>query len=504
MSQNGNFYQKKVTCLQNICCYPNSFVCLYTAQKYNYYWRQSCMSDSNKVTGHEAHMKKADNLGILNQVTRPLKIVFMGAGSTFFHRLLIDVLNIPGADEGVMKLVDIDSERLELAQQIGEKALTAMGKDKWTIQASTNRREMLVDADYVISCIEVSGVECVRFDNDIPAKYGIDQCIGDTIGPGGLFKALRTVPVFLEVLEDMEELCPNAQMLNYTNPMSIMCLAAAMTSSINVIGLCHSVQGTSHQLADYTGVPYSELKWQCAGVNHLAWFTELSHKGEDLYPKLKAAIADEGELWEKDPVRFDMMKHFGYFITESSGHLSEYLPFYRKRPELIKHYCRDAYLGKSGFYADGWPTWRKDNDEQRRKLLSGEKEFELDRTWEYASYIIQAMETNDPFVIYGTVPNDGLIDNLPYDGVVEVACLVNNKGISPTHYGSLPAQCAALCDWQMRMYQCAAIACVEKDREAAIHALMLDPLTAAVCSLDEIRKMAGELFEAEKKFLPGF
>ena len=319
-----------------------------------------------------------------------------------------------------------------------------------------------------------------------------------------MFKALRTVPVFLDVLSDIEELCPKAWVLNYTNPMSIMCLAAAMVSDANVVGLCHSVQGTSHNLADYADGPIAEMRWKCAGVNHLAWFTELSHKGEDLYPKLLKNTMARGELWEKDPIRFDMMKHFGYFITESSGHLSEYLPFYRKRPELIKEFCRKKYLGESRFYTNNWPTWRKENDEKRRKHINGEEAYDMDRTWEYASHIIQAMETNAPFEIYGTLPNDGLIDNLPCDGVVEVACMVNNKGITPTHFGALPPQCAGICDWQMRMYQLAAIACVEKSREAAVHALMLDPLTAAVCSLDEIRKMTGELFEAQKDFLPRF
>lgn len=461
------------------------------------------MSDK-KSSGHEAHMQKADNLGIISEVNRPLKVVFLGAGSAFFHHLLIDVLKIPGTEiGGEVCIVDIDAERLELAHKVALKIINDMGS-KWTVTATANRREVLTNTDYIINCIEVSGTDCVRFDNDIPARYGVDQCIGDTTGPGGLFKGLRTVPVFLDVLDDVEELCPGAWVLNYTNPMSIMCLAAAMASDANVIGLCHSIQGSSHNLADYADIPYAEMKWKCGGVNHLAWFTELSHNGEDLYPKLLENTKNRGELWEKDPVRFNMMKHFGYFITESSGHLSEYLPFYRKRPELIEEFCREKYLGESGFYSNNWPTWRKENDEKRRKHISGEEKYDLDRTWEYASYIIQAMETNDPFEIYGTVPNDGLIDNLPCDGVVEVACMVNNNGIIPTRFGPLPPQCAAICNWQMQMYQLAAIACVEKSREAAVHALMLDPLTAAACSLDEIRKMVDELFEAEKDFLPGF
>jgi alpha-galactosidase len=453
--------------------------------------------------GHQEHMKKADNLGIIPEVSRPLKIVFMGAGSAFFEKLFIDTLSIPGATHGEMGIVDIDKTRLDIAEKLAKKIVKTM-KSKWTVKATTNRKEVLKGADYIINCIEVSGVDCVRFDNDIPAKYGIDQCIGDTIGPGGLFKALRTVPVFLEVLKDIEKLCPNALVLNYTNPMSMMCLAASRVSPVNVIGMCHSVQGSSHKLATYSDVPYAEMKWKCGGINHLAWFTELTHKGKDLYPVLQKKIKKDSELLAKDPIRFDMMKYFNYFVTESSGHFSEYLPYYRKRPELIEKHCGEKYLGGSGFYAREWPGWRNDNDQSRRDAIAGKREISLDRTWEYASYIIQAQETNNPFIAYGTVPNNGLIDNLPQDGVVEVACVVNSSGVMPTHFGALPPQLAALCDWHMRMYELAATACIEKSKEAAVHALLLDPLTAAVCAPSEIKEMTMELFKAEKAFLPGF
>ena len=462
------------------------------------------MSDEKKKdVGHQEHMRKADNLGILSEVARPFKVVFMGAGSAFFEKLFIDIISIPGADKGEMCLVDINEERLALAERLANLIKEKKGS-KWTVTANSDRLKVLKDADYIVNCIEVSGVDCVRFDNDIPLKYGVDQCIGDTIGPGGLFKALRTVPVFLDVLKDMERLCPNALVLNYTNPMSIMCLAAARSSSIDVVGMCHSVQGTSHKLATYADVPYSEMKWKCAGVNHLAWFTELTCGGEDLYPILRKKLESDKELLPKDPVRFDIMKHFNYFVTESSGHFSEYLPYYRKRQELIDKHCGEKYLGESGFYAREWPGWRNTNDENRLKTLNGEKEIEFSRTWEYASWIIEAKETNSPFITHATVPNTGLITNLPQDGVVEVACVVTAAGVTPTYFGDLPPQCAALCDWQMRMYELAAIACVEKSKEAAAMALMLDPLTAAVCSPGEIKSMTEELFEAEKEFLPGF
>lgn len=465
-----------------------------------------------KGLGHFEHSKKAD-IGITSGVTRPLKVVFLGAGSGFYEKLLSDVLNIPGTDRGEMAIVDIDTVRLELAEKLGRKIIADMGKD-WTLTATADRREVLADANYIINCIEVSGVETVRFDNDIPLKYGVDQCIGDTIGPGGLMKALRTVPVFLDMLRDVEELCPDAWVLNYTNPMSIMCLAAARASSAKVVGLCHGVQGTSHALARYCDVPYQELEWECGGVNHLAWFTTLRHHGQDLYPALKEKVRNDPALWERDIVRFDVMEHFGYFITEGSGHDSEYMPYYRKRKDLLAKYCREGYEGGSSFYANSWPGWRKGQDERRRKILAGKdvggetpgaKAFTLNRSWEYASWIIQGIETNEPFVAYCSVPNrGGLIENLPLDGVVEVASVCNRSGIHPTRFGPLPPQCAALCDSNMRMFDLAATACIERSKKAAELSLMLDPLTAAVCSPAEIRQMFAELVESQQEFLPGF
>ncbi|MDD5597729.1 MAG: alpha-galactosidase [Victivallaceae bacterium] len=460
--------------------------------------------EKTEVKGHEAHMQKAKNLGIQDEVNRPIKIVFLGSGSAFFKNLFCDVMSIPGAAEGEMALVDIDPKRLELSRRLGEKILEKKQLKGWKVTATTKRLEVLQGADYIINCIEVSGTECVRFDNDIPLEYGVDQCIGDTIGPGGLFKALRTVPVFLEVLKDIERLCPNAWILNYTNPMSIMCLSANRASSAKVIGLCHSVQGTSHQLAKYAGIPYEEMKWRCAGINHLAWFTELTHNGKDLYPVLKRKIGKDPELLAQDPVRFDLMKYFDYFVTESSGHFSEYLPYYRKRKELIAKHCGEKYLGQSSFYADEWPGWRIDNDERRKKFISGEEEIDLARTWEYASFIIQAMETNSPFKIYGTVKNTGLITNLPQNNVVEVACTVDSEGIVPNYFGELPAHLAALCAANQYMFDVAADACIHRSKDLAMKALMLDPLTAAVCSPAEIKEMTMRLFDAEKKFLPGF
>jgi alpha-galactosidase len=455
---------------------------------------------------HVQHTKPVDELGLKGRMPRPINVAMIGAGSFFTNSILKDVLLIPNNEGGELRLVDIDSERLHLAAKLMEKIVDESGQGgRWKVVASTDRRELLRGVDYIVNSIEVSGMECVRWDNDIPLKYGISQNIGDTIGPGGLFKALRTVPVWLEILKDCEELCPNALVLNYTNPMNVMCLAASRTSSMEVVGLCHSVQGTSRLLARFAGVEYETMQWQCAGINHLAWFTELNGPEGSLYPNLMEQARDrESEFAKKEPVRSDMMLHFGAFITESSGHLSEYLPYYRKRKDLLDKYTDTGYRGEESFYANNWPRWRQEQDSSRAALISGEKEIDCKRTWEYGAWIIEAVEKNVPFVIHGNVANDGCIDNLPQDGCVEVACLVDQNRIQPTKFGRLPKQMAAICDWNMRMFDLAADACIHKSKEMAIHALMLDPLTAAVCSPGEIRELANEMFGAEAEYLPGF
>ncbi len=499
--------------------------------------------------GHAAHTKTADSQeGLRGNFTRPIHITFLGAGSGFCPTLCRDVL-LMGAERGEFRLVDVDRDRLATMHQVISQLIKDTGKENgWTVRASTNRREVLPGTDYAVCCVEVSGLACVANDNDIPLKYGVDQCIGDTLGPGGLFKGLRTVPVFLDILRDMRELCPGAIMLNYTNPMSMLVLAGGRAvPEVPVVGLCHSVQGTSHLLAKYADVPYSEMEWECAGVNHLAWFTKLKHAGKDLYStvlyekfrkEIEAGIAEaeaglashsdyderyakDGKKAEKkykqeDLIRKDMCVQFGAFITESSGHLSEYLPYYRKNAEGRK-LLRLAYEGGSRFYATNWPTWRKNADEHRQKLARGEEKTDLKRSWEYASWIIEAREKDAAYRIHGNVMNNAeragergsgeggkLITNLPGDGAVEVACMIDRNGINPTRYGKLPAQMAAICRSQMAYFDLAATACIEKSKEAAVHALFLDPLTAAVLSPREIRKMTMEMFTAEAEFLPGY
>ncbi|MGE9271568.1 MAG: alpha-glucosidase/alpha-galactosidase [Verrucomicrobiales bacterium] len=470
--------------------------------------------DESKV-GAAAHTQAAQSNELSGDFCRQIKVTILGAGSFFTSRLLNDVVQIPGNPGGEIALVDIDPKRLAPVKKIVEKLLAEVNAKGWSVSASTDRREVMGQSDYIVSCIEVAGLPCVHLDNDIPLKYGIDQCIGDTIGPGGLFKGLRTIPTWLEVLRDAEELCPEAIVLNYTNPMSMMCLASGRSSSMPVVGLCHSVQGTSDLLAKRSGIDIKEMEWECAGINHLAWFTKLRHKGQDLYPLLMEKARQDLAGNPSDPedaddlIRKDMMLHFGAFITESSGHLSEYLPYYRKRKNLLKQYTREAYHGESSYYAKNWPDWRKRVDREHAEMIAGERDAIQERSWEYASWIIEAKEKNTPFRIHANVMNkiDGggsLITNLPQDGCVEVACLVDCNGVQPVRYGALPAQMAALCDSNMRMFDLAATAAIEKSKEAAIHALMLDPLTSAVCSPAEIKQMTLEMFEAQSEFLPGY
>ncbi len=432
------------------------------------------------------------------------KVTLLGAGSGFTQPLFTDILNIEGLNEGVIGLVDIDAQRLAINVKLMNRLLDLMGKTgKWKIEASTDRKKVLRGTDYLISTIEVSGVPCVRHDNDIPLKYGIDQCIGDTIGPGGVMKTLRTLPPFIEILADAQKLCPKALIMNYTNPMSMMTLGAVRSTNQPFVGLCHSVQGNSRQIADILGVPYEGLEWQCGGINHLAWFTVLKYRGQDMHARLRAA-AEQPDVIEAFPIRTDLIRNLGYFSTESCGHFSEYVPYYRKRKDLLKLHCRAGYKGGTSFYADNWPSWRKATDKRRKDMADGKVGISLARGHEYASDIIEAHMFDRKKVIYASVPNTNLIPNLPNTGVVEVATLVDRRGYMPTYFGPLPEQCAALCRANMAVFELAVQGVMNHDREAVIHAMMMDPLSAAACSLTEIRSMAEELFAAEKNYIPAW
>jgi alpha-galactosidase len=492
---------------------------------------------SPKLAGHAGHTQDSDVKGLSGSMHRPIKLTMLGAGSVFTPRLVNDVLRIPGNQGGVIALVDIDRSRLSTMLRLIRKLVLKLGAEKkWKVIASPDRTEVLKASDYVVNCIEVNGLECVYPDNDIPLKYGIDQCIGDTIGPGGLFKTLRTAPVFVAALHDCERLCPQAIVLNYTNPMAMMCTSAGRASSMQVVGLCHSVQASSRQLAKYADIPYEEMDWECAGINHLAWFTKAERNGVNLYTDrlykkfgIDLAKAERERLAGKtshdntdvrgpkgslrtyeqlDLVRKDMCLNFGAYITESSGHLSEYLPYYRKS-EAGRALLRQGYDGGSRFYATNWPEWRKTADGLRTAMLKGTAPIEWERSWEYASWIIEAREKDSPFRIYGNVMNNHrgsgqLITNLPADSCVEVACLIDGNGIHPTRYGALPRQMANLCATNLGMFDLAAQAVIERSKDAAIHALMLDPLSAAVCTPSQIKAMTLELFNAEKDHLPGY
>ena len=432
--------------------------------------------------------------------TRPVRIAILGAGSAVFARqLMSDLLCTPGLERGTFALVDIDRERLELAHGIAEALIERSGRD-WTVETTEDRQEVLPGCHYVISLIEVAGLCNVRPDYEIPLKYGVDQCIGDTIGPGGIFKMLRTGPAWLEIVRDVQRLCPDAVVMNYTNPMSALTLLALRASELEVVGLCHSVQGTSRQLADYLDLPRQELRFRCAGINHLAWFVELTHRGEDLYLRLWQAARDP-EIYECDPVRFEIMFEFGAFVTESSGHFSEYVPYFRKRPDLLERYIRDGYRGESGFYAKNWPQWRRQADETIRAQLAGRSDVVLKRSEEYASFIVEAVEMNRPVTIHGNVLNTGLIENLPEGSCVEVPVLVDGTGLHPVHFGPLPPQLAALDAAHIYVHELMVQAVLERDRRPALQALMLDPLTAAVLAPAEIRSMFEEMWAAEQQDL---
>jgi alpha-galactosidase len=430
-------------------------------------------------------------------------ITLIGAGSAeFTAELVTDFLSVDALPEGEFRLVDIDPVRLDLARRFAEHLIERTAKT-WTVRADVDRAALLAGSDVVINTIEVAGLRNVRHDFDIPMRYSVDQCIGDTIGPGGLFKAFRTIPAWLEMLGDIERLCPEALVLNHTNPMSMMVLAASRVSPVPVYGMCHSVHYTVEQLAEYLDVDLGRLTFRAAGVNHLAWITELWLDGDDAYPLLRER-ALMPEIWEQDPVRFELMTHLGRFPTESSGHVSEYLPYFRSHPRTLARYARPEYRGETGFYANNWPRWRAESDERLARVLAGEEDLVMERGGEYPSRIVEAMATGEPASVYVNIPNEGFIDNLDAGGVIEVEAIVDRGGIHPQPFGALAPQLAALDRRHLEIHDLAVTALLERDRELAVQALMLDPLTSAVCPPAEIRAMFDEMVVAEADDLPSF
>jgi len=429
------------------------------------------------------------------------RIAFIGAGSLIFsRRLMIDILTFPDLRDSTFALVDIDPQRLDQARRVAERVLRE-GEFPAKVEATTDRREALKGADYVIVMILVAGIDAIRPDIEIPLKYGVDQCIGDTLGPGGVFRALRTIPVIIDICRDMEKLCPDAWLLNYTNPMAMLCWAMNEATAIKNVGLCHSVQGTAWELATIIRAPVHQVSYWVAGINHQAWFLEFKWKGEDAYPLVRERMQDP-LVYRAEMVRAEMLKHLGYYVTESSGHNSEYTPWFRKRPDLLKRYTGAGPWDGTGLLVERYSD--PDYGEESERIASGREPIAIYRSDEYAAHIINSLHTGQPCRINGNVRNDGLIINLPQGACVEVPCFVDKHGINPCFVGDLPPQCAALNRSNIAVQEMAVKAALCGDRRLAFHAVAADPLTAAVLSLEEIQHMVDEMFGAEARWLPQF
>ena len=433
------------------------------------------------------------------------KIVIVGAGSLVFStRLTVDILSYASTRDAEFALVDIDKERLDYASRIIERIFKEGGYDKATFTATTDRREALPGADYVISSLLVGGYEAIEKEIDISMKYGVDQCIGDTLNAGGIMRCLRTLPHQSGIAKDIMDLCPDALLINYTNPMSMLCWGMYReVPGIKLVGLCHSVQGTTDQWAGRLGLDLKDIQWKCAGINHQAWIYQFEKDGEDLLPQIRE-IAVRPDVWLGDTVRMEYVKHLGYPVTESSGHCSEYSPWWRKRPELIKQYCpsHHDWNGKSGFIKELYvrPDWK----DQMERMANGEEPVDLNRSIEYGSQIINACEGGDPVIIHGNVENTELIDNLPAESCVEVPVYVDRNGLQPMKVGKIPMHLAAINRGQISVQELAVEASITADPELVFQAMAMDPLTAAVLTLDEIRNMTIELLEAHRFCLPTF
>ncbi|MCL6431421.1 MAG: alpha-glucosidase/alpha-galactosidase [Anaerolineae bacterium] len=428
------------------------------------------------------------------------KIVMIGAGSTVFARNLIgDILSFPELADSTIALVDIDAARLRTSEIVAHRVAEALGAHP-VIEATTDRRQALPGADYVINMIQVGGYPAALVDFEIPKKYGLRQTIGDTLGIGGIMRALRTIPVLLEIGRDMEELCPDALFLNYVNPMAINTWAFTEATRIRAVGLCHSVQHTLEDLAGDLGVPVEEIDFLAAGINHMCFYLRLKRKGEDLYPALRR-LAAEGRVREDDRVRYEMLRRTGYFVTESSEHFAEYVPYFIRgqNPELIERYNipLDEYPRRCEAQIADW-------ERLRRELEAGQGVLEVRRSVEYASLIIHSLETGQPRVIYGNVRNDRLIDNLPEGCVVEVPVLVDRNGLQPTRVGELPPVLAGLMRTNISVQELTVRAALTGRREYVYQAAMLDPHTSAELTLDEIWALVDEMLEAHAAWLPQF
>ncbi len=461
------------------------------------------------------------------------KIVVVGAGGYVFPtRLCIDILSFPALRESTIHLFDINPRTLAATRANIERVI-AKNALPTRLESGTDRRRALAGADYVIVAFQVGGVEAYAHDVNIPRKYGLDQCVGDTLGPGGVFRGLRSIGALAAIAKDMRAVCPGALMIQYANPMAMNCWATSLLG-IRTVGLCHSVQGTTWMLSDRLKVPYEDVTFRCGGINHQAWITEYRVGGKDVYPRLrevmdrgnpspsgasgkgpKATYVQRGldhqaddNVYYHERVRTEIMRTFGYFHTESSHHGSEYVPWFRKNPALVK-----AYLRKRWDYYQICCSYRQ---AKHQGYLRDMVEAPLKLSEEYGARIIHGMETGTKYVIYGNVPNWGppgtlpgqadahLVTNLPRTCCVEVACLVDRNGVQPTVFGDLPPQCAAVNRTNINVQELAVKAALTGDRAAAGQAVALDPLTGALMTLPQIRRMVDEMFRAERRWLPQF
>jgi len=432
------------------------------------------------------------------------KITFMGAGSTVFAKnVLGDSMMTPALQESVIALYDIDADRLQESRLIMD-TINANNGNKAKIESYLgveNRKAALQGANYVVNAIQVGGYEpCTVTDFEIPKKYGLRQTIADTLGIGGIFRALRTIPVMLDFAKDMEEVCPNALLINYTNPMAMLTGAVQRFTPIKAIGLCHSVQVCCEGLMKGLGMEYDEkVQWKIAGINHQAWLLEVTKDGVDLYPEIKRLAAARTEK-HHDMVRYEIMKRFGYYVTESSEHNSEYMPYFIKSryPELIDRFNipLDEYPRRCINQIADWA--------KRRDELLKDPHLTHTRTHEYASYIMEAMETNIPFKFGGNVINNGLITNLPSNACVEVPCMVDKSGVQPTFVGALPEQCAAMNRTNINVQLLTIEAAITRKKDYIYQAAMMDPHTAAELSIDDIVSMCDDLIAAHEGWLPEY
>ena len=436
------------------------------------------------------------------------RIAFIGAGSFGFTRTLVkDILTFPLLQDATLVLMDINRERLEFSRRAVQ-LIIDKGNYPAKIVATQNRRAALKGADAVVVTILAGGINVWKHDILIPKKYGIDQCVADTRGPGGVFRALRTIPIMLDICKDVEKCCPDAIMLNYTNPMAMLCRAMQRQTSVQVSGLCHSVQGTAEMLADWINAPMDKITYVCAGINHMAWYLQFKKNGKDAYPLIRRAVKKK-EIYDLEKVRNEMFGHLDYYVTESSGHNSEYNWWFRKRPDLIRKYCIQprgtnwnpgAYAFILKYYQSREKTWKKDV----RKWLSQPDKIDLTRGHEYAASIISARMGGEPFEFNGNVPNTHIIPNLPPDACVEVPVVANKRGFNAIHVGPLPPQCAALNNITIAIEEMAVEACLTGDPTLVFQALLYDPLTASVLSMAQIKKMVQEMLLRNRRYLPTF